>query len=82
MSGRRYPRNTVATDEQICAFIDEFRMAHGYSPTIREICGNFGYKSPSTVKYRLDAMRRMGMVRFEPDMPRTIMTTGSDAPWR
>lgn len=79
MSGRRYPRTTIATDEQICAFIDEFRATHGYSPTIREICGHFGYKAPSTVKFRLDAMKRVGMVSFEPDRPRTVVTTGRDA---
>lgn len=66
---------TIVTDEQLCEFIDGFRMSHGYSPTIREICVRFGYRSPSTVKTRLDSMKRAGMVYFKPYTPRTIVTT-------
>lgn len=66
--------NPIVTDEQLCEFIDGFRMSHGYSPTIREICVRFGYRSPSTVKTRLDSMKRAGMVYFKPYTPRTIVT--------
>ena len=61
-----------ATDAQIIAFIRKFCREKGYSPSIREICANFDYKSPSTIKVRVDKLREMGFITYSDRVPRTI----------
>ena len=66
----------LATDEQIIEFIQAVCDENGFSPSIREICKEFGYASTSTVKFRLDRMRRDGLVTFNDRLPRTLKVTG------
>ena len=68
----------VATDKQIIEFIQAFCDDHGFSPSIREICKEFGYSSPSTIKVRIDYMRKIGLVTFIERVPRTIRVVRHD----
>ena len=61
-----------ATDAQIIAFIRKFCREKGYSPSIREVCENFGYSSPSTIKGRVDKLRDKGLITYIDRMPRTL----------
>lgn len=45
---------------------------HGFSPTVRELCGLTGLSSTSTVKGYLDRLEEKGIIEKQYDKPRTI----------
>ena len=53
-------------------FIKNFLENHGYSPSFREIAGEFGC-SLNTVSYILDSLREKEMIFFEDGKSRTIV---------
>lgn len=52
-------------------FIVQFIKEHGYSPSIRELGGQFGVSDPA-MKGLLDRLEQRGRIRREPGMPRTL----------
>jgi repressor LexA len=52
--------------------IRELIAAHGYSPTVRELCDALALASTSTVYERLRALKRQGWITYERNSPRTI----------
>ncbi|MFC5369907.1 transcriptional repressor LexA [Arcanobacterium bovis] len=49
--------------------------AHGYPPTVRELCDAVGLASTSSVKYQLDLIEKLGLIARDPRRSRTIEIT-------
>jgi repressor LexA len=62
--------------EYVVAYVDE----HGYPPTVREIGGEVGLASPSTVHAHLANLERAGYIRRDPTTPRALELLGRDRP--
>ena len=58
--------------EQILYFIKQCMLDKGYPPSIREICGAVGLKSPSTVHSHLSKLEYLGYIRKDPTKPRAL----------
>lgn len=52
-----------ARQERMLQFIGEFRMRHGYPPTVREIGRAAGISSTSVVDYNLNVLEKGGYIR-------------------
>ncbi len=59
--------------QAICSFISEFKAAHGYGPTIRQIGAGVGIASTSAVMYQINALERLGAIRRERGVSRSIL---------
>jgi repressor LexA len=57
---------------EILEFIKKEIMAHGYPPTVREICQAVNLKSTSSVHLHLEALEKNGYIRRDPTKPRAI----------
>lgn len=58
--------------EEILTFIKEYIVAHGYPPTIREICKAMGVSSPATVHAHLNNLESKGFIKKEDTKNRAI----------
>lgn len=65
---------------QIYDFINTYTQTHGYPPTVREIGEAVGLASPSTVHVHLKVLERHGLIKRDPNKPRTLEVTTSDTP--
>lgn len=65
---------------EIYDFICDYRKEKGFSPSYRDIMRAVGIKSTSTVKYRLERMAFLRMVRND-GKPRTIVPLPKEE-WR
>lgn len=61
----------------ILSFIQKFRRAHGYPPTIREIGTEFGIRSTNGVRYHLNLLERGGYVVRNEKISRGIELAGA-----
>lgn len=59
-------------EETILTYIKTFIKEHQYPPTIREICVGVGLKSTSSVSEHIVHMKNKGVIKYEPESPRTI----------
>ena len=55
----------------ICAYVDR----HKFPPTIREIAGHFGIRSPNGVVCHIRALEKRGVISRNPGMARAIAVT-------
>jgi repressor LexA len=62
--------------EFLVAYVDD----HGYPPTVREIGGQVGLASPSTVHAHLANLERAGLIKRDPTKPRALELTGRTRP--
>lgn len=60
------------SDKAIVNAIRLFTLTRGYSPSFREIGEMVGLKSSNTVSYRLRALKKAGLVTYEPRQFRTV----------
>jgi repressor LexA len=58
--------------QQILDFVIAFQRKQGLSPTVREICERFGFRSPKAATDHLNALKRKGALRSEPGLARSI----------
>jgi len=58
--------------EEILNFIKEYIVAHGYPPTIREICKAMDVSSPATVHAHLNNLEAKGFIKKEDTKNRAI----------
>lgn len=56
----------------ILEYLHEYVDEHGYPPTVREIGGAVGLRSPSTVHAHLAQLEREGVLKRDPTKPRAI----------
>jgi repressor LexA len=66
----------TARQQEIWQFLVAYVDDHGYPPTVREIGGEVGLASPSTVHAHLANLERVGLIRRDPTKPRAIELTG------
>jgi repressor LexA len=57
----------------ICKFLAKFKSAHGYGPTIRQIGAGVGIASTSAVMYQINQLERLGKIRRERGVSRSIL---------
>lgn len=62
----------------ILKLVRSFITEHGYAPTVRELCGLAGLKSPDTVQFHLDNLRAKGFLDSVSGKPRTLAVPGSE----
>ena len=67
---------------QVYDFIVSFQRRHGHPPSVREIAGHLGVKSPSTVQFHLKGLEAAGLISREGGKARAITVPGAfpDAP--
>lgn len=65
------------TDRQVEVYdwICRYVAANGFSPTIRELCEAFGFKSKNGALCHLHPLRRRGMVDWVDGRARTLRPT-------
>ena len=59
-------------EAEVLNYLVVFIAQNGYSPTVREICSNFGWSAPSTAHVRLQSLAAQGRITWNPRQPRTI----------
>lgn len=62
---------TDETERQIVAFIQQYRAAKGYSPTLEEI-GEYVGMTKQGVDYHVRALLEVGVLHRQPGQPRTL----------
>ncbi len=60
----------------ILRFIADYRRAHGWAPTVREIGAEIGMSAPSQVKYYLDQLVKRQLIVRESGAARCVRLTG------
>jgi len=58
--------------KQILDYVQAHIRSHGYAPTLREICTNFGLSSPATAHKHLKTLEEKGMLRREEGCARGV----------
>jgi repressor LexA len=58
--------------EQVLKFLVDFKGEHGFPPTIRELCNNFGFKSLNTAHFHLRSLEKKGCIQIHPGKGRGI----------
>ena len=66
------PEPLTERRREILDTIIEHQRAHGYPPSIREICAANGLKSPASAKNHLDVLKAAGYLKIAADRPRAI----------
>ena len=63
--------------QRVYDYIAESIAAHGYAPSVREICAAVGLQSTATVHYHLNALRQDGLIEMDGMKKRTITLADS-----
>jgi len=58
--------------EEVLVYIKKFVVAHGYPPSVREICKGMNLSSPATVHTHLKQLEMKGIIRKENSKFRTL----------
>ena len=58
--------------EETLVFIKKYMVAHGYPPSVREICAGMNLSSPATVHTHLKELESKGLIRKQNSKFRTI----------
>lgn len=73
MSGSLTTKEPLTEIEyNIYGFIKEFIQNNGYSPTIREIQDNFGYRTQTTIAGHVEKLRKKGYIACKPHMNKAV----------
>lgn len=57
-------KELTAHQREVLGFIVEYQRRHGFPPSVREICGRFGFRSNRTVQGYLDALQKKGYIQL------------------
>jgi repressor LexA len=63
--------------EQVLRFLMDFNAENGFPPTIRELCGHFGFKSLNTAHFHLRSLEKKGYIQIHPGKGRGITLPGA-----
>jgi len=72
-------RPLTKRQREVLDFIVKYRVGHGYSPTVRDICQAFGFQSQNGAVSNILPLRAKGWITWEPNRARTIMPVEGDA---
>ena len=64
---------------EILRFVRDYIEAHGYGPSVREICGAVGLKSTATAHYHLRLLKQEGLLKMEDGKKRAISIQRAEA---
>jgi repressor LexA len=67
-----------ARQERMIEFIRDFRISHGYPPTVREIGRAATISSTSVVDYNLNVLEKAGYIRRDREISRGIELLGDE----
>lgn len=70
------PAPLTKRQRQILDELTRFQSERGYCTSVRELMRRFGWASPNAVLTHLRALRKRGLVTWEPGVARTIRPTG------
>lgn len=73
------PPPLTKRQREILDEVTRFQSEHGYCTSVRELMRKFGWASPNAVVCHLTALRKRGLVTWEPGVARTIRLTGGSA---
>jgi repressor LexA len=65
-------KGLTSRQTQVLEFINQYLEDHGYPPTVREVAGHFGFRSPRAAHDHMKALERKGHLRSKKGMPRTL----------
>ena len=68
--------------QEILAFIQNHLQREGHSPSLREIAGHFGFKSPKAAADHVHALRRKGALDQRPRRARSLRIRSPLQAWR
>lgn len=71
------PSKLTERQQNIYEFIKDRILNRGYGPTVREIGGKFGIRSPNGVMCHLKALEKKGLITREQNMSRAIQLNES-----
>lgn len=61
---------------EILQYVQDYWVAEGYAPSLRDIMRGCGYASPSSVHYEVDLLIAEGKLARTPGIPRSIRVVG------
>jgi repressor LexA len=64
--------NLTQKQQDVYDVILSYVELHHYSPTVRDICMLTGLKSPSTAHGYMGRLKKLGVIDWEPEKPRTL----------
>jgi len=70
-------KGLTARQREVLDFIAHFQEARGYPPTVREVAGHFGFRSPRAAHDHMKALERKGFLRSEAGRPRALEVIGA-----
>lgn len=70
------PKPLTKRQRQILDEVTRFQRELGYCTSVRELMRKFGWTSPNAVMLHLTALRKRGLVTWEPGVARTLRPTG------
>lgn len=65
-------KDLTKKQEETLKFIKKYMVAHGYPPSVREICAGMGLSSPATAHTHLKELESKGFIRKQNSKFRTI----------
>ena len=65
-------KRITSRQQEIMAFFRQTIAKRGLPPSMREICGHFGFRSPHAAQQHVRALQKKGLITFEPGRSRTI----------
>lgn len=65
-------RALTKRQSQILEYILKYQQTKGITPSLRDIAGHFGFRSPRTVSDHVDALRRKGVLTSEAGIARSL----------
>ena len=65
-------KDLTKKQEETLMFIKKYMVAHGYPPSVREICAGMNLSSPATVHTHLKELEGKGFIRKQNSKFRTI----------
>ncbi len=68
-------KNPTYAQSQVLAFVVRIEAETGQTPTVREICAQFGFHSTTAARCHLAALERRGCITRRPYYPRGVSST-------
>lgn len=75
MTSTMIERPPTARQLDVLRWVAKYIADKGYSPTNRDVCRAFGFKSPNAAQVHLNPLRKRGLITWHEFRSRTIRLT-------